>query len=449
MRPRPLPPKARDNALDALRGFAVFASIPVIVHSFAAPTSTRTTVYRPELISEHAVDQALPSITMILQQLLFHQSALFLFSIVFGAGIILMRQKGDIHAPALQNLPSWLGKIVTATHLRRVFGESAAGLNARRMLWLALFGLASYAFISHHDHLILFALSGAILFFATHFTWQKLLGLSAVIALIGASLSMWISDLVFASNPDYFANLATGDKQPLPINLAIEQAYLTSNWADQIVWRWQLLRDAFFQIEMLQSFWQIAAGTALGMALLKAGWLKAERLKSRYLMLLVFGICLGTPLVFSGLVADIRLNAVIDAHIGIGEQLTKAGGLLIALGEIGLLMLFAKSRTCEGFCAWLRALGRMPLSTYTFTGLFCAVFFYAAKQLGTASPLAISSVILCIWITTLGFSKFWLSHCRKGPLEWLWRMAIYGDSLPLFLISRSNAGDPASTERIS
>ena len=49
-------------------------------------------------------------------------------------------------------------------------------------------------------------------------------------------------------------------------------------------------------------------------------------------------------------------------------------------------------------------------------------------RLGVATALAIGT---SVYVGQIVFSAHWLLHYRFGPLEWLWRSAMYGALQPL------------------
>jgi len=83
--------------------------------------------------------------------------------------------------------------------------------------------------------------------------------------------------------------------------------------------------------------------------------------------------------------------------------------------------------------AWRRILravapvGRMPLTTYFSQSLICTFIFYGwglgwAGSLGAAGCIGLALVIFSVQIA---ICHFWLRSFRFGPLEWLWRTAVY------------------------
>lgn len=442
----PLAVKNRYLGVDAVRGFAVLAAIPVIISTFARPSLTRAAAYSLDRDLIPSAKHGLLGLSSLAYQLLFQHSALFLFGIIFGAGVVLTRDRWRTLPGSLENLPRWLGTVLAKTRLRVVFGQTALGLHQRRMAVLLLFGAITMFVLSPHDPLAPFAVAGAVLYFAAPAAWPLLLAATALVFGITGTLSVVLSQSLTAANPDYFQAILQGARPPHPIDTALESAYLTGAFSDQITWRYYLLSDPLFWTQKLQTLGQICGSGLIGMVLIKTRWLTGERLKSRYLMLAALGLGCGTPLVFSGVVTDIRSSAHLS-NLDLTNQLAYLGGLGVAIGQIGLIGLAAKSRTCKPLINWLKDIGRIPLTAHLLVSLLCALYFYAAKKLGATPPAELIGLTLALWICVALFARFWMGSCRLGPAEWLWRCLVYAEQLPLFKIRTFEAKTSATTHR--
>jgi uncharacterized protein len=75
----------------------------------------------------------------------------------------------------------------------------------------------------------------------------------------------------------------------------------------------------------------------------------------------------------------------------------------------------------------LSYVGRMALTNYLLQTVICTTLFYSYGfalygKIGIAGGILLTVVIYTIQIL---LSKWWLSHFRFGPMEWLWRSATY------------------------
>lgn len=81
---------------------------------------------------------------------------------------------------------------------------------------------------------------------------------------------------------------------------------------------------------------------------------------------------------------------------------------------------------------WLAAPGRMALSNYLMQSLIGVLLYYGiGLGLGASLPLAgVEFVALLIFIVQMILSSLWLRAFRYGPLEWIWRILTYGRYFP-------------------
>jgi uncharacterized protein len=121
-----------------------------------------------------------------------------------------------------------------------------------------------------------------------------------------------------------------------------------------------------------------------------------------------------------------------------GYTLTTAGRVgQAALAEAGLLALAATYMAAvvlwmqrPGARRWLRLIapaGRMPLTTYIAQSAICTSLFYGwglgwGGRIGAAGCLAIGFAIFALEVCAC---HLWLRRFRFGPLEWVWRTAVY------------------------
>jgi uncharacterized protein len=75
----------------------------------------------------------------------------------------------------------------------------------------------------------------------------------------------------------------------------------------------------------------------------------------------------------------------------------------------------------------------MPLTTYYMQSVVCTFLYYGwglgwAGHVGAADTLGIALVIFAVQIA---IAHAWLRYFRFGPLEWLWRTAVYWKRQPM------------------
>jgi uncharacterized protein len=96
--------------------------------------------------------------------------------------------------------------------------------------------------------------------------------------------------------------------------------------------------------------------------------------------------------------------------------------------------------------AVLAPAGRMPLTTYFTQSLACTFVFYGwglgwGGKVGAAATVGIALVIFSVQVV---IAQLWLRCFRLGPLEWLWRAAVYW-KLPQMRNAPAGAAGTSST----
>jgi len=115
------------------------------------------------------------------------------------------------------------------------------------------------------------------------------------------------------------------------------------------------------------------------------------------------------------------------------SQLNYWGSILMAIGYIGIVMLFCKSSTRSFLARRLSDIGQMALSNYIMISLVCSFIFYGQglALFGDVDRALQAVFVLGIWVFVSAFSSVWLAYFKFGPFEWLWRTLTYGKLQPL------------------
>jgi uncharacterized protein len=155
-------------------------------------------------------------------------------------------------------------------------------------------------------------------------------------------------------------------------------------------------------------------------------------------------------LLFSIAVACIVLGAtLILAHAGrlipagqIGVLAEPLGAILLALGYGAGIIGIANLDCGKRLLGWAAPLGRMAFTNYLAQSVILGWIFYGYGlglfgTLGVTSALAIA---FAIYIGQVFVSAWWLARYRYGPVEWLWRTLMYGETQPMALSSAPKPG---------
>ena len=109
------------------------------------------------------------------------------------------------------------------------------------------------------------------------------------------------------------------------------------------------------------------------------------------------------------------------------------GSIFIALGYIGLVMLFYVINEFHTIKKALATVGRTALSNYFLQTIICTLFFYGHGLgfFGWLSRKEQFVFVVGVWIVQLIVSIFWLKLFRFGPFEWIWRCLTYRKLQPM------------------
>ncbi len=393
-RPAPIPEEGRLDHLDTLRGFALFGILLVNFEFFTRPILA-TMLGRERLTG---ADQVVDLSIATLAEGKFYA----LFSVLFGVGFTLMRER------------------------MLMVGHPVSGLYARRLLVLAMFGLAHGTLIWAGDILLLYALGGALMlaFFretspARKFSW-------AVFLILVTIPLIWASLLTLA-DAGHVQEMET-DHQALQQRIvAAEAVYATGSWRDVTA---QTARDFGY----LLANGVIGVAPVLGFFLLGTWLFETGRLRNPQLYHAFFerwmfiGLIGGGVLSLSAawLLQGIRYT-VPSASLAQGFTLMTVGAPLLMLGYLSTVIRFRAQ------LQWLAPAGRMALTNYLLQSVVWTLVFYG-YGLGCWGdiPRAWHPLpVVAFFALQVVFSKWWLARFRYGPVEWLWRTLTYLQAQPM------------------
>ena len=179
-------------------------------------------------------------------------------------------------------------------------------------------------------------------------------------------------------------------------------------------------------VGMSYLYWRTFALFAIGASLMKWGLLnKGNRFGPRAMKA---GLGIGIPL---ALVATwMRYQAYGSGaalyHAALPLHLLSA--LAIALGLVGLVMVWVDAGKASFIKANLAALGRAASTNYIGQSAILAVITtgYGLSLAGALPRWQQSAICVAVFIGLAMFSRIWLTAFEYGPLEWVWRSLTYG-----------------------
>ncbi len=384
-------------SLDILRGVAVLGILVMNIQSFSMPSAAyiNPTAYG-DLIG-------LNKWIWILSHILASQKFMSIFSILFGAGVLLFTENA-------------MAK-----------GLNCAALHYRRMVWLMVFGLLHGYLLWYGDILFTYSLCGMLLFVFRKLPPRKLVWIGFGFFLV----PLVLDSLIAFSMPYWPEESLRSTMESWLMNEDSLQHYLMAyrgGWLEQMELRvpgYLFMQTGLF---FMQTFWRVMAMMLLGMALFKWKVLSAELSSKSYIRLSLLGLFTGFLLSAMGVLQNFKVGWNMEFSMFLGKHFNYIGSVATAVGYIGLVMLMAKSKSFQRAKTALSAVGRMAFTNYILMTLICTFLFYGhgLGLFGSVERKIQALLVLGVWILLLVLSPLWLKRFRYGPLEAFWRSLTYG-----------------------
>ncbi|MGZ5237461.1 MAG: DUF418 domain-containing protein [Caldimonas sp.] len=395
-RQAPLPAAERIEALDVLRGVALFGifimNMPGFTHS----------LFTPPPLPESAVD----SLAISLRELLFAGKFNLMFGLLFGIGFSLQ-----------------LGRLEAARP-----GGGATLVYARRLAVLLVIGLGHAALLWSGDVLVVYAVLGFGLLALRRVPERALLALIAL-CLVYPGVSDALRPVLLSFETETVAAFEYQDFEASNDDAYGHGSFLDAAAETARVFAWGyssplgLFSYAAFYVQM-------ATGILLGYLVGRRRWV--ERLPAlagpvRRAQLGALGVALLSAALwfaFGGSAGDVGGNGTVASELArtVGRAALMA---FYALSVLRLLELEWAKRLLRPFAF----AGRMPLSNYLLQTVMSTFIFYGwgLGFWGRATPLAETVLATALFFAVqLPLSAWWLSRFRYGPVEYVWRRLTYG-----------------------
>lgn len=423
----PVRGEERISTLDTIRGFALLGILLMNIPTFGLVGAA---YLNPNI---QGGNDLLNRWVVTIVYLLGEGKMRGIFSMMFGAGALLLISRGD----------------------ERGGGLRVADIYYRRALWLMLFGMIHGYLIWWGDILYPYGLMGLCLFPFRAMPAKWLIILSAVMLVV----------LTAGFVADAFDTKSTLDKYNTLIASDLESRRLTDDQKKELdagIKRMERMYPSAKKIqEELDDYrgnygknikrraksvwefhklpyyfpflWDMLAMMFLGMALLKAGVLSGERSRSFYIKMAAIGAAVGFAI--NGVTMWLQWRHNFDPVKGVfdagGYEL---GRVPMSLCYVALLVLAVNSGTAKWLTSRLASVGQMAFSNYISHSLICSVIFYGGYGFGLIGKLErwqLYAIVLAIWTFNLIWSPIWLRYFYFGPLEWCWRSLTYWKRQPM------------------
>lgn len=430
----PVAETERVHSVDVVRGVALLGILAMNIVHFGWPE----VAYSNPL--KGAASTSLDWGLWGFNHLVFETKMMSLFSMLFGAGLVLMTDRA------------------TAS------GRKIGWFYYRRVLWLLAIGLCHAYLIWSGDILVMYAQCGLLLYPLRRLSARRLLVIGIVLQLLlvpfvegavrgiryvrstmdrveamekaGQTPPRWEARVARIGN--HAREFVKPDREKAKEKAAEayqkEMTAYRGGYAGIVQFRATGLIQMHTLGFLFFVWWGIGGRMLIGMGLMKMGVFAAAWSRSAYWKLLAFCYGLGYPMV----VYDVFFQVGHDfsgkaKFFGRGIYLNYFGGMLVAIGHAALVMLIYKADLLPGLTRRLAAVGRMALSNYLFDSIVCTFLFYGygLAFYGSLSRTYLYLVVLAIWTFQLLVSPIWLEVYKFGPAEWLWRSLTYGKVQPM------------------
>jgi uncharacterized protein len=403
----------RISSLDFIRGLAVMGILAANIIAFGQPFTAY--MYPKEFL---VPDGDPGGWLWVAQFVLVDGKMRGLFTLLFGAGLMLFMEK------------AWAR-------------GSTRWLQARRLMWLLLFGLSHFYFIWRGDILTYYAIVGLIVLLCLKWSISTQFRVGLFGYIIGALLYAammgplhFVGETDFGNQPQYSemrAGLEQGKADALAEETIDTQLRQGGDYLAILSHRIEahgtepLTNLTLF---IFETFPLILLGTALYRMGLFSGGMDPEWQRFWGWMGLAIGAFLHLMIALWAKGTGFAYYATLGAFMGFSP----IPRLIMVLGLAALLAQYAPRAT-----GWLgqriSAAGRAAFTNYLGTSIVMTMLFHgwALGFFGEFNRPQLYLVVLATWALMLLWSKPWLEHYRFGPLEWLWRCLTYGK---LFALKR-------------
>ena len=371
----------RITNLDFIRGISVLGILIMNSLSFSLPLSAYFN--HPSA----AVDGTIDWILVFISEIFVSQKMMGLFSVLFGAGIVIFidsANKKNYKRPRLLSI--WRNSL------------------------LFLFGIF-HALLWDGDILRIYGISAILIILLYKKNIKLLVILSLFFTLFGSIIAYpWQGFF------DSEGNLILSEAN---INIWPDKLGLSSYWFPEA----KMKGEAIYSYFGLDATFRAIGMMLLGVILFRSKVLFGNLDIKIYKKMTFFGLALGIPLGILSLLWLGLNNYSPDLAI-IGFIPNKLGIIPMTIAYIGMLSILNKKLSSK-VASYIRACGRMAFTNYITQTLFCYIVLNIFFKDVEITRKEIFIFVLIIWAIQLIWSKYWLDKFKYGPLEFIWRKLTY------------------------
>ena len=422
---RPLAPVTggeRYDAMDVLRGFALCGILLMNIIGMGTPWATNFPPFPADWSDAN-------------WQVWFAENALFegtmrgLFTLLFGAAVILITRRADQAGQTM----------------------SAADVWFRRCLVLLVLGLVNFTLLLWPgDILWNYGCAGLFLFvFRKAGPWKLVAMALVIMALLsvlegyaykgdiqpyreGAAAHAAKTRGETLTEAQISALQAYTDHQeylsPPQEEIDAEAQERMGTYPQAVTWSFKAYADWGLSGWGVFLVLESVAFMFLGMALFRWRVITGERSLGFYATMMLLGYAVGVTVNVAEHLAMWRGG--FSPEVWWPNFTYEVSRLPTTLGHLGLIMLLWKAGALSFVGDALRAIGKLALTNYLGQSLIAAVIFYGLGWWNHLTWAELWMLCVAIWIAQAVFSLLWLRLFAMGPLEWALRAIAYGKRPP-------------------
>ncbi|BAC13139.1 hypothetical conserved protein [Oceanobacillus iheyensis HTE831] len=380
----PIKDSQRLNWIDAARGFAIFGIFMVNIGAFSAPYflyGGETEIWTSKM----------DSLILFIMDVFFQASFYTLFSILFGFGIQLQKDR----------------LVEKGISVNRFF--------IRRLTVLTIIGLIHAIGIWHGDILFTYGVVGFLLL--VYFNVKDRTIVVNIISLLGVFVGLFT--LLMYQVRDYLDTANQGLIIQAMNNYSSDS--LSRIW-EQNLHDWQLSNGG---INILFLAGVILPMFLIGMYAARKKWFHHPEKYQQKLTVIWFISFIGFIVLKLGpyLFGNPSWFSYVQDNIG---------GAASAIFYVTSITLLWKKEWFRQLMVPLQAVGKMAMTNYLCQSIISFWLFYGVGfgLYGKIDPLIQLVLVIVIFILQMIASVWWMKKFRFGPFEWLWRTLTYGKKQP-------------------
>ncbi|MCT4589292.1 MAG: DUF418 domain-containing protein [Carboxylicivirga sp.] len=394
-------PQDRIISIDMLRGLAVLGILILNIQSFSMPF---TAYINPTAFGDLS---GINKWVWIVSHMVGSEKFMSIFSILFGAGIILLYER------------------------KKEQGKNPGRIHYYRNFWLLIFGLLHAYLLWFGDILVAYSLCAFLVYLFRKMKPKGLIIVASFFFIIPVLLNL-LSGLSLPYWPEESVKESMKMWLPARESINTEITAMRGSFSEQMAFRgeYALFMQTF--LFFFGVFWRVTALMLLGIALFKSGVLSGQKSRAFYRRMAIIGLVSGYSLCAYGVYQLFEHQWSFEYGMFLGHMPNYFASVAVAFGYIGIILLIAKSNACSRIKKLFSSIGKMAFSNYILMSIIGSFLFYGhgLGLFGQVERIEQVLIVFVIWLIILLVSPLWLKNFNYGPIEWLWRTLTYSKALP-------------------